>query len=65
MFGEIAVGKTSLMNCFLDNINQRENPHRPTLTQDTKCKNVDIKGNNVKISINDVAGNFNVKQLVQ
>ena len=47
MFGEIAVGKTSLMNCFLDNINQRDNPHKPTQYKETKVKNVDIRGNNV------------------
>ena len=47
MFGEIAVGKTSLMNCFLDNINQRDNPHIRTINQETKVKDVVIKGNHV------------------
>ena len=44
MFGEIAVGKTSLMNCFFDNVNQRDNHHVPTLARDVKTKAINIDG---------------------
>ena len=47
MFGEIAVGKTSLMNCFLDNVNQCDTPHERTISQDLRTKNVNIRGDNV------------------
>ena len=58
IFGDLSVGKTTLMEFFLQQQNQRGRTYGPTGAGRTDhFREIDVDGKKVKITVSDVAGN--------
>ena len=63
ILGDNNCGKTSLLNQFIDNIND-DGIYQPTIGVDFKVKNVESNGKNIKLNIWDTAGQEIFKSII-
>ena len=63
--GNIAVGKTTLINCLISKQKQNDQVTERTNTVDTKSKTMQVRDTTLKLNFVDLAGNMHAADLIR